>query len=249
MREWLDISYGAQEAHKLDLYLPDAGAFALLVYFHGGGMEAGDKSHEKDIAQALCDKGIAMISANYRMYPEAQYPDFVQDAAAAVAWTFAHIHEYGDCTGIYVGGSSAGGYLSMMLCFDKQYLNAHGLEPTQVAGYLHDAGQPTTHFNVLRERGLDTRRVLIDEAAPLYHVGLAEKYAPMRFILAEDDMKNRKEQTELMLSTLRHFGYEGYDLCVLPGKHVKYLHRLDAQGENEFVRVACDFIHKTEAGR
>jgi len=247
MKKLSDILYGAHPLQKLDLYLPEKEQFPLLVYFHGGGIETGDKGREEEIAAALCDMGVAMISANYRLYPEAKYPDFVEDAASAVAWAFAHIKEYGKCSGIYVGGSSAGGYLSMMLCFDEKWLAAHGISPLQIAGFYHDAGQPTTHFNVVRERGLDKRRVIVDEASPLYYVGLAEKYAPMRFALAEDDMQNRREQTELMLSTMKHFGYENYDLVVRPGRHVKYLRRNNEAGENEFARMVYDFISKTEA--
>lgn len=246
MKEMLNIAYGAHELQKFDLYLPEKENFPLLVYFHGGGMEKGDKSREGEIAKSLCTLGIGMLSANYRMYPEAKYPDFIEDAAAVVAWALAHGKEYG-AQDIYVGGSSAGGYLSMMLCFDKKWLAAHGVDPLQVAGFYHDAGQPTTHFNVLRERGVDTRRVIVDEAAPLYFVGLAEKYAPMRFALAEEDMQNRKEQTELFLSTMKHFGYENYDLVVRPGRHVKYLRRDNENGENEFAGMVRDFIRKVEA--
>lgn len=246
MKQVIGIPYGESELQRLDLYLPDCDSFSLFVYFHGGGIETGDKSREAQIAAALCDMGVGMISANYRMYPEAKYPDFVEDAAAAVAWAFEHISAYGACEKIYVGGSSAGGYLSMMLCFDKKWLAAHGISPLQVAGFYHDAGQPTTHFNVVKARGLDKRRVIVDEAAPLYYVGLEEKYAPMRFALAEEDMQNRKEQTELLLSTMKHFGYENYDLVVRPGKHVKYLRRENEEGVNEFAGMVYDFICSVE---
>lgn len=248
MKEMLNIAYGTHELQKFDLYLPEKEEFPLLVYFHGGGIETGDKSREDEIAKSLCDLGIGFLSANYRLFPEAQYPEFIEDAATVVAWAMAHGKEYG-AKDIYVGGSSAGGYLSMMLCFDKKWLAAHGISPLQVAGFYHDAGQPTTHFNVVKARGLDKRRVIVDEAAPLYYVGLEEKYAPMRFALAEEDMQNRKEQTELFLSTMKHFGYENYDLVVRPGRHVKYLRRNNEAGENEFAGMVRDFIRKVEAER
>lgn len=246
MKSMMDIAYGAHEMQKMDLHLPDSDAFPLFIYFHGGGLEKGDKAKETTISQELCGMGVAVLNANYRMFPDACYPDFIEDAATVVAWAFAHIGEYGTCNRIYVGGSSAGGYLSMMLCFDKKWLGAHGIDPMQVAGFYHDAGQPTAHFKVLRERGVDSRRVIIDESAPLYHIGLAEKYPPMRFVIAEEDMENRYEQTLLTLSTLKHFGYTGYDLIRRPGKHVKYLRRQNEAGENEFARMVKDFIDLKE---
>ena len=46
----------------------------------------------------------------------------------------------------------------MMLCFDKKYLGIHGIKPTDIAGFVHDAGQPTAHFNVLKSRRIDSRQ-------------------------------------------------------------------------------------------
>lgn len=49
-----------------------------------------------------------------------QNPEYTEDAAAAVAWAVKHIAEYGGSPSeIYVGGHSAGGYLTLMLCLDK----------------------------------------------------------------------------------------------------------------------------------
>jgi signal transduction histidine kinase len=75
--------------------------------------------------------------------------------------------QYGNGEGVYVGGSSAGGYLSMMLCFNAAYLGAHGIDPTEISGWFHDAGQPTKHFTVLKYSGEDERLVIIDETARL----------------------------------------------------------------------------------
>ena len=43
-------------------------------------------------------------------------PGFIQDAAAAVAWVFNNIEDYGGRSElIFVSGHSAGGYLASML--------------------------------------------------------------------------------------------------------------------------------------
>ena len=189
MRKLADLSYGVSPENVLDLYLPDEDGFDLFLYFHGGGMEAGDKKKEHMVFEHLAQHGIAAASINYRMYPDAKYPDFVEDAAASAAWVHAHIGEYGGNGRIFLGGSSAGGYLSMMLCFDGRWLGAHGLAASDFAGFVHDAGQPTKHFNVLRELGIDTRRVIIDDTAPIYHIGETLDLPPMLFIIAENDMQ------------------------------------------------------------
>ena len=248
MRTIMDLIYGqtCPEAQRLDLYLPDEQAFPVFIFFHGGGLEKGDKQSHRESFEELAQAGIAVVSANYRMYPSARYPEFIQDAAQAVAWVKKNISAYGACQGIYVGGSSAGGYLSMMLCFDSRYLKEQGIMPEEIAGYVHGAGQPTCHFNVLRERGLDTRRVIVDEAAPVYHVGLAPQYPPMEFIIADHDMEARYEQTLLMMATLRHFGYEmnNIRMNLLQGKHCQYMRDVDAQGKHVFAQIVSRFIQE-----
>ena len=240
------VGYGNPE-QRLDVYLPEGERFPVLVYFHGGGIETGDKTNGAEcFFPYLVKQGIAVVSANYRMYPRAVYPEFVRDAAAAVAWTKKHMGEYGECEGLFVGGSSAGGYLSMMLCFDSSYLASHRMKPSDVNGYVHDAGQPTTHFNVLRERGMDTRRAIVDEAAPLYHVKAGQSYPPMLFIVSDNDMACRYEQTMLLLSTLSHMGDapENHPHVVMQGKHCAYCGRADENGDSVFGKLVAPFVWK-----
>lgn len=242
-----DIYYTAIQTpwQRLDLYLPEQETFPVFIYFHGGGFEGGDKSGYKFIPQ-LVNNGIAVISANYRLYPNAAFPDFIRDGAAAVAWACKHMPNYGNVTGFFVGGSSAGGYLTQMLCFDKKYLKMHKIDSDTLSGYIMDAGQPTVHFNILVERGLDRRRVVIDEAAPLYHISEGRSYAPMQIILADNDMKNRFEQTQLMISTLKHLGCkeDKIDYRVIPNsKHHQYVNRLDENGHSEFAQTIFEFIN------
>lgn len=93
-----------------------------------------------------------------------------------------------------------------MLCFDRKYLNNVGVRAEEISGYIHDAGQPTSHFNVLRELGKDSRKVIIDETAPLYYIGEEQKYPPMVFFVSDNDIFCRYEQTMLMIKTLESFG-------------------------------------------
>lgn len=238
------------DADMLDIYLPDTEKFPVFIYFHGGGLEKGDKAKEK-FYTALAQKGVAVVTANYRMYPDAVYPEFIKDAAAAVAWTYNNIHAYGKPTGFFVGGSSAGGYLSQMLCFDKKYLAVHGIDSDSLGGYIHDAGQPTTHFNVLRERGVDSRRVIIDEAAPIYHITENRNYAPMQIIVSDNDMKNRPEQTTLLVSTLKHFEYDENKLdyrIMKDSAHCSYVNAQDNNGEWIFANMIYEFILSNRKG-
>ena len=178
------------------------------------------------------------------MYPTARFPEFIMDAASAVAWVYKNINTYGKCDEFYVGGSFAGGYLSMMLCFDPKYLSPHGISPTDLNGFVHDAGQPTSHFNILRERGIDSRRVIVDETAPLFHVGRNTSYPPMLFIVSDNDMQNRYEQTLLMMSTLKHFEHSNATLKIMNGEHCQYVSQIDENSNSVFGKIVFDFINK-----
>lgn len=244
MRKYLDLSYGSHPMQKIDLWLPDSSEFELYIHFHGGGLETGDRTCEECFPVYLTQRGIGLASVEYRMYPDAVYPDFIEDAAAAVAWITQQIHCYGKAKRVFIGGCSAGGYLSMMLCFDRRWLAVHGLSPMDFSGFIHDAGQPTAHFTVLKYRGIDSRRVIVDETAPLYHIGVDETYPPMRFLVSDHDMENRLEQTHLVLSTLRHFGYDlsNIKMEIRSGTHTEYCEKRTPSGESLYGEIIYHFI-------
>ena len=135
-----DMPYGSGSAHRLDLYTPHQPSGNLLLYFHGGGLEGGDKSDLNLMPEMLTDQGITLVSANYRMYPEARFPDYVDDCARAAAWAWQYAQSQASPLGLYIGGSSAGAYLAMMLFADNRYLARYGLNPWSASGYLFDAG-------------------------------------------------------------------------------------------------------------
>lgn len=246
MRVYKDISYAGDGERLIDLYLPEGECSALFLFFHGGGLVEGsrDLGIMPSFAEDMTNAGFGVASAEYRMYPEAKYPDFIEDAALAVSFVKDGLGKYGTYGKLIVGGTSAGGYLSQMLCFDARWLGKHGIKPTDIDAFIHDAGQPTAHFNVLKERGLDSRRVIVDESAPLYHIGEAECYPPMLIIVSDNDIASRLEQTELLLSTLRHFGYDmdKVHFTLTSGTHTWYITRADEDEHNEFANIIIPFI-------
>ena len=235
------------EAHKISLYLPEGECRALLVYFHGGGFVEGnrDLAPMGSFAEDMTSAGIAVASAEYRMYPEAKYPDFIEDAAEAVAYAKRELLPLVKCEKLIVCGTSAGSYQTMMLCFDERWLGRHGLSAGDVDAFIHDAGQPTTHFNVLKERGADPSSVVIDEAAPIYHMKSCD-YPPMQFIVSDNDMVGRLEQTEMLIDKLRKCGHNDskLDYIITHGTHVWYITEADADGKNEFGKLILPFINR-----
>lgn len=233
---------------RIDFYLPEreTSETPLYIHFHGGGLEGGSRrdAYVLELAQTY---GIAVASADYRMYPSAKFPDFIEDAAAACAYVLKKTE--GKYRTVIVGGSSAGAYLSMMLYFAPEYLAAVGLRPEDFGGFIFDAGQPTTHFNVLRERGLDSRAIRVDEAAPMYFadrtIGNPAEKPPVLILNAEHDMENRREQTMLLMGVMKTFGYDMTKvkyLLIEGCGHCEYCGKRGADGEVMINPILAEFI-------
>ena len=84
-----DIAYGDGPRRKLDVYRPvslaaDAKA-PVVVFVYGGSWRDGDKADYRFVADALTARGIVAVIADYRVFPEVSYPDFIDDTAAATA--------------------------------------------------------------------------------------------------------------------------------------------------------------------
>jgi acetyl esterase/lipase len=175
----------------------------MLVWFHGGGLTAGDKAEatQADIARSLAARGIAVASVNYRLSPRATFPAYVDDAAASVAWVLEQVAAYGgDPDKVFVSGHSAGGYLAAMVGVDKTLLAAYGHAPDELAGLIPVSGQMITHGTVRQERGLPDDRPLVDEAAPAFHVSAAAP--PVLAIAGSEDLPARPEENRYFVAAL-----------------------------------------------
>jgi acetyl esterase/lipase len=199
----------------LDIYYPtNQRGFATVVWFHGGGLKAGEKS----IAERLKNQGIAVVAVNYRLYPTAKAPSYLEDSAAAVAWTFRNIESLGgDPKKIFVSGSSAGGYLTAMIGLDKRWLKVHDIDADSIAGLIPLAGQMFTHYTVREERGIGKTTVVVDDLAPLSHI---RPDAPPILLVTGDrekEMLGRYEENAYMLRMLKVVGHPDVRLLELDG--------------------------------
>ena len=174
------------ERCKLDLYYPDdVKNFTTVVVFHGGGMIRGNKSRY----HFMENPGTAYAYVNYRLSgPRAKCPDYINDAAAAVAWVMRHIKEYGgNPERVVMTGHSAGGYLTAMVSLDPRYLKQFGFSPEQLFAVMPSSAQLTTHFTILNERrrkGEKVPAIVIDEYAPLSYI--SRNTPPMLLIVGDN---------------------------------------------------------------
>lgn len=235
-----DIQYNRYDRCMLDMYLPDEKDCPVLLFFHGGGLESGSRKDYALFGEIFTKQGIAFVSADYRMYPDCEYPDFLCDGAAAADYVIRTLNP----AGLFIGGSSAGAYISMMLCLDKKYLGKYGIDSDALPGYILNAGPPAAHPNVLNHRGLDKRRVIVDDSSALYHIDRST-IAPTLVLVSDNDMFGRLEQNAVMVKTLEHFGNKNCEFHIIKGYgHCEYDNIIQADGGTILTDAATDFIKR-----
>lgn len=140
----LTVAFAPDAGLSMDIYRPRGASGAkspVIVFFYGGSWRRGNRAQYKFVGQRLADNGVLAIIADYRTYPRAMFPAFMDDAARAVR----RVHDEaagwgGDPNRIYIAGHSAGAQIAALLATDPRYLKAHGLEPDQLAGVIGISG-------------------------------------------------------------------------------------------------------------
>ena len=101
------------------VYTPEGpGPFAGLVYFHGGGWVVCDLNTHDQVCRAICRRAQAVVVAvDYALSPEYKYPAAVDECYAVTCWVSENAAPLRvDARRIAVGGDSAGGNLSAVMC-------------------------------------------------------------------------------------------------------------------------------------
>jgi acetyl esterase/lipase len=143
-RRHANIVYGAHPQHGLDVYVPDQEpkqARPLVVFWHGGRWQFGDKADYRFVGAALTGLGCVAVLPNYRHYPEVKMPGFMDDAAQAAVWAAAHAGEFGaDPARLFLMGHSAGAHMAALLTLDPRYFAAAGKPAPRIAGVIGLSG-------------------------------------------------------------------------------------------------------------
>lgn len=205
------IRYGSDPRNMLDIYQPKAGAgkgaAPVIVFFYGGNWVSGKRSDYAFVGRALAARGFVVVVPDYRLYPQVHYPDFLADAAQAVAWTEHNIASHGgDPSKVFVMGHSAGAYNAAMVALDARWLGKQGIKPDSLRGLIGLAG-PYDFLPIQNK----TARPVFDypdtrpESQPVNHV---DAKAPPALLIAatDDDLVNPARNTGGLAKKLRAAG-------------------------------------------
>lgn len=234
-------------AHLLDVYAPATGAgpWPLVVYAHGGGLNAGAKDDEtqvnRNFAIALARRGFVVLNINHLLVDEAPHPAQAQDMAAAVRWGLDHAPQLGaDPHRIVLAGFSSGGYLAALLAGDPRYLETVRVEPRRlravvaVSGFfdLDHLAQPFFVRQFIVEPAFGPRGPVWAQAAPIAYAGA--HWPPTLLVSAAEDRAAGPE-SDALCARLRKAGVHCERIVVPDSRHSTAIARLGSE------RAAAEF--------
>jgi len=135
-------AYGDEPRQQLDVYRPDVVApdAPVVMFFYGNGWREAARADFEFVAAALTQAGYIVVIPDYRGHPDAMFPRFVEDGAAAVDWTASHVDGVRDGRRrLFLAGHSAGAHIAALLVFDRRYLDELE-DPPPIAGFIGLSG-------------------------------------------------------------------------------------------------------------
>ena len=112
----LDVPYGTAARARLDVFPaadPDA---PILIYFHGGYWQRGDKTFYSFLAKPFTEAGITLVLPTYTLCPEGSITQISEESRQVVEFVWRNPELVpGDRKRITVMGHSAGGHITGVL--------------------------------------------------------------------------------------------------------------------------------------
>lgn len=183
-----DVRYGPDERNVLDFYEPaqrPGGALPILIFFHGGAFQFGDKSRRANIGYFFARHGVVALVPSYRLAPAHQWPAGAEDVAATVRWAKANAASHGaDPKRIFLMGESAGGAHVAAAALMRRFQPKGGLG---IAGVILNSGTYDAALEVVAGKQFGIPQPdKIDEA---YYGGDKRRYPQMSTLLHLDAPK------------------------------------------------------------
>jgi acetyl esterase/lipase len=137
-----NVPYDTSRNLRLDIYSPQGARNApVVLFFFGGRWTEGRKDDYRFVGEALSSRGFIGVVADYRLYPQVRFPEFVDDGARAVAWLHANVGNYGGSPDkIFVMGHSSGAHIAAMLAIKEEYLSRAGGSRSWLRGMIGLSG-------------------------------------------------------------------------------------------------------------
>lgn len=241
-----DVPYGPAPRQRLDTFTASpTGKRPVLLFVHGGGFVAGDKSrpdspYHDNIALWAVRNDMVGVLATYRLAPDSQWPSGTDDIAAAVAWVRANAATLGaDPDAIFVMGHSAGAVHVAGLVARTAPAGPEGMRGAILVGgpydpLLADPAETAAYYGSDRERAA--------ERSPV--PGLLETHLPLLLAVAELDFPIIVRQAAALFAALCAHGDAPRFYQLAHHSHFSTTYHLGTD-DNRFGAELVDFVQST----
>ena len=245
-----EVAYGPGPRQRYDVYRaldslgrPLTVPAPVVIFIHGGSWESGDKRGYAWVGEALAQMGFVAVLPNYGLMPRTRFPEFVDDAARAVAHARARVGAWGgDTTRVVLMGHSAGAHIAALLAYDPRYLARQGLTPRALDGFIGLSGPYDFALDTkLLRRTFAGTPEREHDALPVHFV--APGSLRTLLVMGQDDRTVNPRNTRSLASALRAHGVPVEEVWV-PGTHgvsVGAFARIN-RGDSEIVQRIRTFV-------
>ena len=210
-----DLPYGLLPDERLDLYLPSRGNNKkLFIYIHGGYWQELSKAESSFAADNFQQHGYTYAALNYTLAPQASLSEIVNQNRKAIAYLVSMAAEFGyDAGEIYLGGSSAGAHLAMMMLYTRwqDFLPAGDVKTDQEQNFIKGVCAVSGIYDLLPiaetyiNEPLKLTPAEIEQNSPLFH--LPGSKTAVIFAYGEQETSEFKRQSREMYQKLARDGF------------------------------------------
>ncbi len=212
-----DILYGDEPLQDLDMYYPKplaqamqsprpiSDSYPIVVFVYGGSWESGSKEEYAFVGKSFAQAGYVTAVINYRKAPEHVYPDYVEDTAKAIAWSYKNAASFhADPKRLAVVGHSAGAFNMMAAISNEDFLAPYGIHPKDIKAVVGIAGPYSYDFRKFSSATAFPADATPDEVMPDRHIKGAQP--PYLLLTAENDKVVYDQNTIKMTQALKDYG-------------------------------------------
>ncbi|WAH66273.1 alpha/beta hydrolase [Xanthomonas hortorum] len=231
----------------LDVYQPRGAVDApVVVFFYGGTWKRGARANYRWVGRSLAREGMVVMVADYRKYPQVRLDGFMTDAAQATAWSHQHARAYGgDPARLAVMGHSAGAHIAGLLATDRRWLQAQGMQPRQLCGFVGLAGpydfSPMTDPELIRIFG--TSPAEQEASQPIRHVDGDEP--PMLLLHGDADQVVEPRNSTVLAAAEQQAGVQAHRIFYPGMGHMRLV--LSLRKESQVMRDTLQFLRQCRA--
>lgn len=114
----LNQAYGKHRRQQLNIHVPNMvnNNADVVIFYYGGHWQSGSKDDYAFVADAFTENGVITVIPDYRVFPDADWREFISDGANTYQWVYDNIAGFGgNPERIFIMGHSAGAHIAAMV--------------------------------------------------------------------------------------------------------------------------------------